>query len=307
MGQPLAVRGLPGAAAAGLVPDQEHRLDDQDDRAEHVGPDRGGRPHLHRLGHDGPVVPRQDDGQGPLAAIEHALRRHDGRPAQRGPQNQGEDRAAGRRAQRPERRGGRCHQRGRLGDGPVLGRAGRTGQDAQGQGRSRAGRPRCLRENRPQEVPANVPQRGLLQQRRAALRRQARLLGLRRRDEGPRLARHRLFRARRQTGVELARRRDPRIDRTRQPYFPESRRRSIDLRGQRDAHRPGRQDRQGVVAELPRRLAEHGSWQQFAAGGQARRGRRDRPDQIHPPRRRRHGDLPQQPGSVGRPHAHRRG
>ena len=185
--------------------------------------------------------------------------------------------------QRPERRGGRCHQRGVSATG--LSSGGQAELDKTLKAKAEAERAvhdafaKIDRRKYPQMYRNEV-----LQQRRAALRRQARLLGLRRRDEGPLLARHRLFRARRQTGVELARRRDPRIDRTRQSYFPESRRRSIDLRGQRDAHRPGRQDRQGVVAELPRRLAEHGSWQQFAAGGQARRGRRDRPDQIHPPR-----------------------
>ena len=42
MGQPFAVRGLPEPLPPVSDPDREHRLDDQDDRAEHVGPDRRG-------------------------------------------------------------------------------------------------------------------------------------------------------------------------------------------------------------------------------------------------------------------------
>ena len=52
LGQPLAVRRLPGTRAAGFLRDAEHRLDDQDDRAEHVAADRRRRPDLRRLGHD---------------------------------------------------------------------------------------------------------------------------------------------------------------------------------------------------------------------------------------------------------------
>ena len=38
-----------------------------------------GRPDLHRIGHDRSAVPGQEDRQDPLAAIQHAVRRHDAR------------------------------------------------------------------------------------------------------------------------------------------------------------------------------------------------------------------------------------
>ena len=106
--------------------------------------------------------------------------------------------------------------------------------------------------------------------------------------------------------LELARRGNARLDGTRQPHVAEPRRWPLDLCGQRHAHGPGRQDRQGVVAELPRRLAEHRPRQQFPAGRQDGRHQCHPADQVHSSGKRRYGDLPQQSGPLGRAHARRR-
>ena len=79
-----------------------------------------------------------------------------------------------------------------------------TRRDARGEGRRRAGHPRRLRRHRSEEVPADVQERGLLQQRHAAQRRRARVLGLWRRDEGPGLPCDRLLRPRWAANMELA-------------------------------------------------------------------------------------------------------
>ena len=246
---------------------QEHRLDDQDDRAEHVAADRRGRPDLPRLGHDRPAVPRQEDRQDPVAAVQHALRRHDRRPSARPiPADQGEDRAAGRQARRAQRRGGRGDQRGRFAGGPLLASSRRnwtrrsrprptpsgpsTTPSATSTARSTR---RCTRTRSPPATPRRVSDGQYVYW----------VCGGGMKGPGSHVI----------ACFDLDGKRvwswhdGGRSDRPEHGNHisPEPGRRQADLRGQHDADRLRRQDGQGAVAEQPRRLAERRPRQHLAA------------------------------------------